>query len=225
MVPRSGSPRASSCSTSSFAASRATSASTRSPAGCSDASRNTDRLLTAGSSVNTASTFSVKSVGVVTRMCNMGSACLSSGCRAFFTRFAGSAADVDLGTSRRIRFGAAQDLMSQRRDVPLTGEQEPQHILAGSLLRPLEVDVGRHVVAFADREQHRGQHVRDAGARGTQYSVRPDADAGDLHGGGELAGVGDLDLEEDRGLGQGEVVVQAHVEGLLAVLLVVSGLG
>ncbi len=51
-----------------------------------------------------------------------------------------------------------------------------------------------------------------------------DPGCGDFDAGGELAGVGDRDFQEDRSLGKVEVVVNAYVEGLLDILRVVPGL-
>ena len=114
--------------------------------------------------------------------------------------------------------------MGQRGDVAFTGEQEPQGVLARSPLRPLEVDVGGHVVLLADRQQDSGQDVGDAGAGRPEHPVVADPGGGDLHLGGEVAGVADLDLQEHGRLADVEVVVETHVERLLVVLLVVSGL-
>ena len=80
---------------------------------------------------NTASTTSsVRSAGVVIRRCSM----------------AASASDVDDRAAGRVGLGSAEDLVGQRRHVALAGEEEPQGVLPGSLLGPLEVDVRRHVV-------------------------------------------------------------------------------
>ncbi len=86
-------------------------------------------------------------------------------------------AEVDAGTTQRIRLGLPKHLARHRRHVTLAEGEKFQQVHNGIPFRPPEIRVGNFAGLVAYLQQERGQSVGHGGADASQHVVAADGHA------------------------------------------------